>query len=190
MVFAALTAAIVASLAGKANSIATIFALDIYKKAFNTKATETQLVNVGRWTIVIAMIVGVVVAPVLKSFGQVFQFIQDFTGLISPGVLAIFLMGFFWRGNTANAALIAAILTIPLGLGFEKLFEGMPFMNRMGYVFLALIAIQFVLSMLDSKRNEQKGIDIDTSEFKISGGFAVGTVFICGVLAVLYTIFW
>lgn len=190
LVFAALTAAVVASLAGKANSIATIFALDIYKKVFNKNASEQQLVNVGRYTIIVAMILGVTVAPILKSFGQVFQFIQDFTGLISPGVLAIFLMGFFWRGNTANAALSAAVLTIPLGIAFEKLFNGMPFMNRMGYVFLALIAIQFIISMLDSKRNEQKGIEIDTDEFRISGGFALGSVFIFGVLGVLYTIFW
>ena len=190
LVFAALTAAVVASLAGKANSIATIFALDVYKKAFNKNATDKQLVNIGRWTIVVAMVIGVIVAPVLKSFGQVFQFIQDFTGLISPGVLAIFLMGFFWRGNTANAALVAAILTIPLGIGIEKLVPGMPFMNRMGWVFLALVAVQFLFSMLDSNRNNQKGIEIDPSEFRISGIFAAGCVAVCGIIAVLYTIFW
>jgi solute:Na+ symporter, SSS family len=190
LVFAALTAAVVASLAGKANSIATIFALDIYKKSWGKDATEQQLVNVGRYTIVIAMIIGVIVAPILKSFGQVFQFIQDFTGLISPGVLAIFLMGFFWRGNTANAALAAAIATIPVGIALERIVPDMPFMNRMGWVFMVLIALQFIISMLDSKRNEQQGLDIDTSEFKISGGFALGSVVICGLLAVLYTIYW
>lgn len=190
LVFAALTAAVVASLAGKANSIATIFALDIYKKSINKTASEAQLVNVGRITIIAAMAVAVVIAPVLKSFGQIFQFIQDFTGLISPGVLAIFIMGFFWRGNTANAALIAAIATIPIGIGIEHLVPDMPFMNRMGWVFVVLIALQYVISMLDSRRNEQKGLDIDTSEFKVSGGFAVGTILVSAVIAALYIIFW
>lgn len=190
LVFAALTAAVVASLAGKANSIATIFALDIYKKAFNKEASEKQLVNTGRYVIIVAMVIGVIVAPVLRSFGQVFQFIQDFTGLISPGVLAIFLMGFFWRGNTPTAALVAAIATIPLGLAIEQVMPNIPFMNRMGWVFAILIALQFAISMLDKRRNEQKGLDIDPSEFKISGPFAIGTIAVCAILAVLYTIFW
>lgn len=190
LVFAALTAAVVASLAGKANSIATIFALDIYKKSINKTASEAQIVNVGRITIIVAMLIAVVIAPVLKSFGQIFQFIQDFTGLISPGVLAIFIMGFFWRGNTANAALIAAIATIPIGLGIENLMPDMPFMNRMGWVFVVLIALQYVISMLDSRRNEQKGLDIDTSDFKVSTGFAVGTIIASAIIAALYIIFW
>lgn len=190
LVFAALTAAVVASLAGKANSIATIFALDIYKKSINKSASEAQLVNVGRITIIAAMVIAVIIAPVLKSFGQIFQFIQDFTGLISPGVLAIFIMGFFWRGNTANAALIAAIATIPIGLGIEKIAEGMPFMNRMGWVFMILIALQYAISMLDSRRNEQKGLDIDTADFKVSTGFAVGAILVSAVIAALYIIFW
>jgi SSS family solute:Na+ symporter len=190
LVFAALTAAVVASLAGKANSIATIFALDIYKKAINKEATETQLVNIGRITIIAAMLVAVIIAPVLKSFGQIFQFIQDFTGLISPGVLAIFIMGFFWRGNTANAALLAAIITIPLGLVIETLVPDMPFMNRMGWVFVALIAIQYVISMLDNKRNEQKGLDIKTADFQVSTGFAVGAILVSAFIAALYILFW
>lgn len=190
LVFAALTAAVVASLAGKSNSIATIFALDIYKKAFKKDASEAQLINVGRVTIIVTMIIAIIVAPVLRSFGQIFNFIQDFTGLISPGVLAIFIMGFFWRGNTALAALIAAIATIPIGLGIEALVPDMPFMNRMGWVFIALIVLQFLISMLDSNRNNQKGLDINPEDFRVSNGFAVGAVLVCGVLAALYYMFW
>lgn len=190
LVFAALTAAVVASLAGKSNSIATIFALDVYKKAFNKNATEAQLIKAGRITIVATMLVAVAVAPVLRSFGQIFNFIQDFTGLISPGVLAIFMMGFFWRGNTSAAALTAAVLTIPLGIGIEKMVPDMPFMNRMGWVFLALITIQFLISMTDKNRNKQRGLEIEVDDFKVSNAFAVGAVLVCGILSALYYIFW
>src|SRR5687768_3096804 len=114
--FAALTAAIVASLAGKANSISTIFTLDLYKKYFNRNATEGNLVNVGKIAIVVSMVIAIFVAPQLSRFDQAFQFIQDFTGLISPGVCAIFLLGMFWKRASATAALVAALATIPLGL--------------------------------------------------------------------------
>src|SRR5688500_5011673 len=95
--FAALTAAIVASLAGKANSIATIFTLDIYKHFFKKDASEKEQVKVGRIVIVVAIIIGAVVAPALRNLDQAFQFIQEYTGFISPGVFAIFIMGFFWK---------------------------------------------------------------------------------------------
>ncbi len=189
LVFAALVAAIVASLAGKANSIATIFALDIFRK-IKPATSEAQLVRVGRYTILVSMFVAVLVAPVLKNFGQVFQFIQDFTGLISPGVLAIFLLGFFWRGNTANAALAAAIATIPLGIAIEKFLPGTPFMNRMGFVFVALLVLQFLVSMVDPQRSKTKGIEIDPDDFRVGGPFAVGCLIVTGILAAFYTIFW
>ena len=104
--FAALTAAVVASLAGKANSISTIFSLDIYKKFFNKDASERKMVLVGRWAVVIAMVIAGIVTPALKSLDQAYQFIQEYVGFISPGVLAIFLLGFFWKRTTAQAALL------------------------------------------------------------------------------------
>ncbi|HEY9488472.1 MAG TPA: sodium/solute symporter, partial [Chryseosolibacter sp.] len=97
LAFAALTAAIVASLAGKANSIATIFSLDIYKKYFHRNASERQLVLTGRWVVIISMVIAAVVAPSLRNLDQAYQFIQEYVGFISPGVLAIFLLGFFWK---------------------------------------------------------------------------------------------
>lgn len=189
--FAALTAAIVASLAGKANSISTIFTLDLYKKYFNPAADEATQVRVGRIAIIVAIIIGAVVAPVLSNFGQAFQFIQDFTGLISPGVVAIFLLGFFWKRATANAALAAAIATIPTGLILEKVFVGMPFMNRMGFVFLALVAIMVLVSLLDKKgQNNNKAIEVDPSMFRTSPSFTIGMLLILGALAALYIMFW
>src|SRR5206468_166063 len=112
--FAALTAAIVASLAGKANSISTIFSLDIYKKYFNKQASERHLVITGRITVLVAMLLACLVVPALRNLDQAYQFIQEYVGFTSPGVLAIFLMGFFWRRTTNAAALTAALLTIPL----------------------------------------------------------------------------
>src|SRR5215204_2437347 len=112
--FAALTAAIVASLAGKANSIATIFSLDIYRKYINKEAGERKLVLTGRWAVIISMVIAAVVAPSLKSLDQAYQFIQEYVGFFSPGVLAIFLLGMFWRRTTSLAALLGALLTIPV----------------------------------------------------------------------------
>lgn len=189
--FAALTAAIVASLAGKANSISTIFTLDLYKKYFNRNADEATQVRVGRIAIVVAIIIGAIVAPVLANFGQAFQFIQDFTGLISPGVVAIFLLGFFWKRATANAALAAAIATIPTGLILERVFTEMPFMNRMGFVFLALVAIMVIVSLFDKDgQKNNKTIEMDASMFRTSPSFTVGMVLILGIIAALYTMFW
>lgn len=189
--FAALTAAIVASMAGKANSISTIFTLDLYKKFVGRETSEAHLVGIGRWAIVVAMIIAVLTAPQLQRFDQAFQFIQDFTGLISPGVVAIFLLGFFWKRATANAALAAALATIPTGLILERVFEGMPFMNRMSYVFLILVALMVIVSLLD-KRGQRTihPIEVDTSEFRTSTSFAIGSIILMGILAALYIIFW
>ncbi len=93
--FAALTAAVVASLAGKANSISTIFSLDIYKKFFNKNASEKQLVGIGKWVVIVAMGIAALIAPALKNLDQAYQFIQEYVGFISPGVLAIFRWVFF-----------------------------------------------------------------------------------------------
>ncbi|QMU29116.1 sodium/sugar symporter [Adhaeribacter radiodurans] len=189
--FAALTAAIVASLAGKANSISTIFTLDIYKKFFNRNASEKRLVNFGKLVVVVAFIVAIIVAPVLRNLDQAFQYIQEYTGFISPGVFAIFALGFFWKRTTASAALVAAVLTIPLSTYLKFQFQEIPFIDRMGIVFLILVALMVIITLLDPKsKNNPKGLEIDSSMFKTSSSFAVGAVIICGILAALYTIFW
>ncbi len=189
--FAALTAAIVASLAGKANSISTIFTLDLYKKFFHKSADEATQVRVGRIAILVALIIGVVVAPALANFGQAFQFIQDFTGLISPGVVAIFVLGFFWKKATGSAALVGALATMPAGLLLENIFPHMPFLHRMGYVFLTLVALMVLTSLLDKKGRENvRAIEIDASMFRTSPGFAAGALLVVGILTTLYIVFW
>jgi len=198
LAFAALTAAIVASLAGKANSISTIFSLDIYKKFFNRNASEKKLVATGRITVIISMILACLVVPALRNLDQAYQFVQEYVGFISPGVLSIFLLGFFWKRTTAAAALTSALLTIPLSTIFKFLpswtngaFPDIPFMDRMTLVFIILMLLTVVVSLLTPKNNDpNKQIIIDTKMFRCSPSFVVGSVIIVGILAALYTVFW
>jgi solute:Na+ symporter, SSS family len=214
LAFAALTAAIVASLAGKANSISTIFTLDIYKRFFNTGASEKQLVYVGRLAIFISMILAMAISPFMgidKKGG--FQYIQEYTGFVSPGIFAIFILGFFWKRTTATAALVGAVITFPLSLLFKflpkwtdlqflgdygfsvlnpesALFE-IPFLDRMGFVFLIVVVLMVVISLADkNSKNNPKGLEIDGAMFKPKGAFAIGAALVCGILAALYIVFW
>lgn len=199
LAFAALTAAVVASLAGKANSISTIFSLDIYKKFFRKDASERQLVRTGRWAVIVAMLIAALVAPALSTLEQAYQFIQEYVGFISPGVLAIFLMGFCWKRTTSAAALTAALLTIPLSTLLKFLpvwtngsFPDYPFLDRMTIVFIILLVLMVIISLLAPKREipEEKRLIIDRSMFRCSPGFIVGSVIIVGILTALYTVFW
>ena len=196
--FAALTAAIVASLAGKANSISTIFSLDIYKKFFNKDASERKMVLVGRWAVIISMVIAGIVTPALKSLDQAYQFIQEYVGFISPGVLAIFLLGFFWKRTTAKAAMAGALLTIPISTVLKFLpvwsngaFPDYPFLDRMTIDFVAIVLIMISMSLLMPKNDrDTHTIEVDTSMFKITTGFAIGSIIIVGILSALYTVFW
>ncbi|MFN0256930.1 sodium:solute symporter family transporter [Pedobacter ureilyticus] len=211
--FAALTAAVVASLAGKANSIATIFTLDVYKKVFNTQATEKNLIVTGKVTIIVAMLLSVLIAPHLgidKKGG--FQYIQEYTGFVSPGIFAMFILGFFWKKTTSSAALFATIGGFIMSLilkalpnfadlswlastGFavknsEGIYE-IPFIDRMGFVFVFCIIGMFIISKLQKvSAADSKGLEIDVNMFKTSRSFAVGAIIIIGLLTALYSIYW
>jgi SSS family solute:Na+ symporter len=211
--FAALTAAIVASLAGKANSIATIFTLDVYKTKINVDADEKKLVNIGKMTIITAMIIAVVVAPFLgidKKGG--FQYIQEYTGFVSPGVFAMFILGFFWKKTTSNAALFATIggfifsiifkfmpafidLSFLNSMGFSvpnaKGVYEIPFIDRMGFVFLICVLGMYFISKYETRNGVQtNGLEVDKTMFKMSPSFTVGALIIVAVTAALYTVFW
>jgi solute:Na+ symporter, SSS family len=196
--FAALTAAIVASLAGKANSISTIFSLDIYRKYFNKEASEKKLVRVGRWAVIIAMVIAAIITPALRSLDQAYQFIQEYVGFFSPGVLAIFLLGMFWKRTTAGAALAGALLTIPVSTVLKFLpvwtngaFPAYPFLDRMTITFFVIAILMIVLSLaFPKKENDGHAIEVDTGMFKVSTGFIIASIIICGILAALYTVFW
>ncbi|MCW3089880.1 MAG: sodium transporter [Ferruginibacter sp.] len=196
--FAALTAAIVASLAGKANSISTIFSMDIYKKYFNKEATELKMVRVGRWAVVFSMVIAAIVTPALKSLDQAYQFIQEYVGFFSPGVLAIFLLGMFWKRTTASAALAGAVLTIPISTVLKFLpvwtngaFPDYPFLDRMTITFIAVVLIMVAMTLLKpNKANDVHVIEVDKSMFRITPEFAIGSIIIVGILTALYTVFW
>jgi SSS family solute:Na+ symporter len=196
--FAALTAAIVASLAGKSNSISTIFSLDIYKKYFNKEASEKKVVRVGRWAVIICMLIAAIVTPSLKSLDQAYQFIQEYVGFFSPGVLAIFLLGMFWKRTTAGAALTGALLTIPVSILLKFLpiwthgvFPDYPFLDRMTITFFSIAIIMILISLLNPKtEKDNHTIEMDKSMFVVSPGFIFGSIIIFGILAALYTVFW
>ena len=214
LAFAALTAAVVASLAGKANSIATIFTLDIYKKKINPEATENRMVVVGKITVVVAMILGVVISPFLgidKKGG--FQFIQEYTGFVSPGIFAMFILGFFWKKASSNAALFATVggfafsvffkflpkfadlsFLSSTGFSFKNADSGLyeiPFLDRMGFVFVICIVGMIIISLVDAARGKKThGLEVDASMFKTNTGFAIGALLVAGILAALYTVFY
>lgn len=195
--FAALTAAVVASLAGKANSISTIFSLDIYRKYFDKHADERKLVRVGRWAVIISIAIAGFVAPALKTLEQAYQFIQEYVGFISPGVLAIFLMGFFWKRTTAAAAMAGALLTIPISAILKFLpmwtngsFPDYPFLDRMSITFGLIIVIMVIMSLVKPELNPKRIIEVDVKLFKVNSEFVVGSLIIIGILISLYTVFW
>ncbi|MDW7693248.1 sodium/sugar symporter [Flammeovirgaceae bacterium SG7u.111] len=149
--FAALVAAVVSSLASMMNSTATIFTMDIYKNYINKNASEKRLVAVGRGISVVAIVIAVIVAPLLGTIEQAFQYIQEYTGLVSPGIFVIFFYGFFWKKATTSGALWVAVLTLPLSLAIKFGFPNIPFLDRMGLVFFALSLVMYVVSVMESK---------------------------------------
>ncbi|MFN3848339.1 MAG: sodium/sugar symporter [Spirosomataceae bacterium] len=191
LAFAALTAAIVASLAGKANSISTIYVLDIHKKFFNKNLTEKQTVWTGRVAIIIAFIIALIVSPLLANFGQAFEYIQVYTGYISPGILSIFLLGFFWRKATANGALAAAVLSIALSAVIEHFYPDFPFLNRMGVVFWICSLVHITISLIEGKGKDQdNAFEVRKEWFKVDTTFAIGALIVCGIFTLIYTVFW
>jgi SSS family solute:Na+ symporter len=191
MAFAALTAAIVASLAGKANSISTIYVLDIHKKFFAPDLSEKRMVWLGRVSIVVSFVIALAISPLLKNLGQGFQYIQEYTGFISPGILAIFLLGFFWKKATANGALAATVLSIPLSALLKVQIPDMPFLNRMGTVFWICAVVVVLISLIGGKgKDSEKAFTVDSSWFKTNSSFRVGAILVTLVVLAIYTIFW
>ena len=190
LVFAALVAAIMASLASKINSIATIFTLDFYAR-LSGRREETHLVNVGRIAAVVAVVIGVLSAkPLLGSFDQAFQYIQDFTGYFTPGITVIFLLGLFWPRANEAGALAAAIGSVVLSIAIRLGLPSMPFMNRVGLVFVLSLVLAVVVSLFTAAAAGKNRIRTDDVSFRTSTGFNLGAVAVVAILVVLYTVFW
>tara|TARA_Y100000991_G_scaffold55326_1_gene40428 strand:- start:656 stop:2272 length:1617 start_codon:yes stop_codon:yes gene_type:complete len=200
LAFAALTAAIVSSLASMLNSTSTIFTMDIYKQYINSNATDKQTVNTGRISAFIALLISGIMAPLLGGIDQAFQFIQEYTGVVSPGILAIFILGLFWKKTTNKAAIIGALTSIPIAMYFKvapkgwstsNLFINVPFLDQMGYTAILTIVVISLVSYIQNKgANDQKGIEINKSTFKTSGIFNITSFAIMLILVALYAFFW
>jgi SSS family solute:Na+ symporter len=195
LVFAALIAAIVASTASKINSIATIFTLDLYAKRSGGKAPgegrERHLVFVGRAAAVVAIVLAIVTArPLVGSSEQAFQFIQEFTGFFTPGITVIFLLGLFWKRANEAGALSAAAASVILSWAFKALLPSLPFMDRMGLVFLIALALAVVVSLVTKPRGDTDTIETRTVSYKTQTSFNVGAIGVVLVLIALYGTWW
>lgn len=190
LAFAALAAAIVSSLASMLNSTSTIFTMDIYQQLYKQQISDKKLVNVGRLTAAVALIIAVLVAPMLQSLDQAFQYIQEYTGMVSPGIFAIFLLGLFWKKATPNAALLAAVVALPIAIAFKVIFSDMPFLDQMGYNFLIDSLIIIIYSYFDKKQDLSKGISFTKNTFKTDMTFNIGSIGIFTIVSVLYILFW
>ncbi|MDX1828959.1 MAG: sodium/sugar symporter [Lutibacter sp.] len=198
--FAALAAAIVSSLASMLNSTSTIFTMDIYKQYINKNAGDKATVNVGRISAAIALIIAGLIAPMLSGLDQAFQYIQEYTGMVSPGILAVFMLGLFWKKTTNKAAIIGALTSIPIAMYFKiapngwstnPIFVNVPFMDQMGYTVVFTMIVIIIVSLLQNKgKDDEKGIPITKNFFKTTPTFNIGAFAVMLILVALYSIFW
>lgn len=202
--FAALAAAIVSSLASMLNSTSTIFTMDVYKQLIDKDADDKKIVKVGRLSATIALIIGATMAPLLGGIDQAFQFIQEYTGIVSPGILAVFLLGLFWKKTTNNGAIWGALSSIPIamflkignkgwldGTGMEYIFPKLPWMDQMGLTALITMAVIILVSYRGNKGAEdEKGINLPKGIFKTSPSFNIGAFAIMLILTVIYSLLW
>ena len=200
LVFAALIAAIIASTASKINSIATIFTLDLYAKARGTASmaeagrsggAEKHLVLVGRVVAAIAVIIALLTArPLLGNSDQAFQFIQEFSGFFTPGITVIFLLGLFWKKASEAGAIAAAIASVVLSYAFKIGMPEIPFMNRMGIVFIASLLLAVVISLAVKNRGGSNRITMQGVSFATPAIFNIAGFGVILVLIALYTTWW
>jgi len=200
LVLAALAAAIVSSLASMLNSTATIFTMDIYKPYVNPKAAESKLVNVGRISALVALVIAVIIAPLLGNLDQAFQFIQEYTGIVSPGILAVFMLGLFWKKTTNNAAIWGAIVSIPIALYFKvgpkgwidsAMFVDLPFMHQMMWTWILSMLVMVGISYFENGgKDHEKGITMSKELFATGPIFNIGAIAVLLITAALYAMFW
>ena len=201
---AALAAAIVSSLASMLNSTATIFTMDIYKQLINKNASESKTVNVGRLSALIALIIATIMAPLLGGIDQAFQFIQEYTGIVSPGILSVFVLGLFWKKTSNKGAVFGALASIPIALFFkvgpkgwlanspvEEFFPTLPFLDQMGLTAILSMIVIAIVSIKENKiSDDKKAIKLDKGVFDTSAIYNIGSFILMIILALLYSFFW
>lgn len=211
---AALTAAIVASLAGKANSISTIYTLDIYRKYINKEASEKKLIWIGRIVVVVSLVIAIIVnwQDALGIGGKGgFEFIQKYTGYISPAIFPVFLFGLFWKKTTSKAAIAGILGGVILAVMWDRFLPSMfgndtllytayptpdgrfeiPFLIQMGWVFFLTSLLIVVVSLLDVKgRQKVHALEVDRSMYKVPPKILIMILIVVGIIATLYVRFW
>ncbi len=190
LTFAALIAAIVSSLASMTNSISTIFTMDVYKTFAKDIPSQTKLVKIGRTAVITSLIIAVIAAkPLLGSFESVFQYIQEFTGLFTPGILIIFLVALFWKKATTLSVLITAIASVAMSLTFKYFFPDLAYIHRMGLVFFASGLACYVTALAQGYEDQLKAINLNDISFKTSKIFNLNASIVCILLILIYATF-
>jgi SSS family solute:Na+ symporter len=174
--------------------------MDIYKQYINPEAGDRAMVNTGRISALVALAIACVMAPLLGGIDQAFQFIQEYTGVVSPGILAVFLLGLFWKKATNRGAIVGALMSIPIAMYFKvapkgwsesAVFVDLPFLHQMGYTALLTMAVIAMVSRIENRgEDDAKGISISSSTFRTGPVFNVGAFAVMIVLTALYGLFW
>ncbi len=192
LVFAALVAAIVSSLASMTNSISTIFTMDIYR-SINPEKSQHHYVKVGRIATLVSLVIALFMAePLLGKFDQAFQYIQEFTGVFTPGIVVIFLLGMFWKKATSMGAMSAAIGSAIFSFGLREFLPELPFMDRMSLVFLFCLALMVIVSLMSKGKSSSNDTSVSLNDvsFVTEKSFNIAATGVVIILASLYTLWW
>ncbi|QPG05828.1 sodium/sugar symporter [Salinimonas marina] len=190
LIFAALVAAIVSSLASMTNSVSTIFTMDIYR---DRKPDESQqhYVMVGRIVSFVSLIIAMVVAkPLLGNFDQAFQYIQEFTGFFTPGIVALFILGMFWKKTTATGGLVAALGSFIFSLVFWVFLPDIPFIDRVGIVFLLCSGLAIAISLIQGEGDNPRAVNVNEVEFGTRTSFNISAFAVVAILIAFYATWW
>ncbi len=189
LIFAALIAAIVSSFSAIINSASTIFTMDLYKPLINPHADDRMMIYIGRFSSIVFVIISGFVAASLGNFEQAFQFIQEFTGMVSPGITAIFVMGLYWKRTTSIAAFWGTILSLPITAGIKYFYSQMPFLDQMMVAFLIVVMIISAISVF-GPNEKGKEIALPKGIFKTEKSFNILSIIIVLILIIIYVLFW
>lgn len=191
LVVAALAAAIISSLASMMNSISTIFTMDIYQQYINKNASSRQTVNMGRISAAVALVIAIIIAPLLANGRGIFNVIQEYTAVVSPGILAVFIMGLFYKKANSRGAIIGVLASIVLALGLKFSGLNLPWMHETGIVFVVTLILIAVVSQLTGKGKDDPNAIVPSAEtFKTSSTFNIMAFTILLILAFIYALFW
>ena len=188
----ALTAAVISSLASMLNSTSTLFTIDIYRKYINPDASDKKLVTIGRMSAVIALVIALLSAnPLLGELDQAFQYIQEYSAFIYPGITIVFGLGLLWKRASNTASIWVTILTIPLGILFKVFLPHVPFLFREGYVFIILLILFVTISLCSQKTTPSQSIpklgrDLLRRWGYIMGGIATVSILAAAIVSISY----